>query len=410
MKTVWIINQYGNLPTTGIGGRHYYLSRELVNFGYKVTNISARWSHVIRDHDIARSAPEDEFVDGFRFYRINVPRYRHAHDRKRIINWFIFAFRLRSLPNKLDEKPDAIIYSSPSLIAFFEAYRLAKKFRCKLIFEVRDIWPLTLVELGGFSPKHPFIRLMQWIEDFAYKKSCYVISNLEGAVDHAKSRGLRPEKFYWIPNGYSEKELKSKEPASPEIIRGLEGQRFSVTYTGGIGEANSLDTLVEAAAYLKHRDDIHINVVGSGRLTHELKEMVKSLGLNNFHFWNAVPKSQVQSILQASDACVICWRASYLYKYGLAANKLFDYLYAGRPVINAYSGGYDIVARYKAGLTIPAEDPVALAHAISNFADTDPSILCNMGANGKKAATERHEYTNVALKLVSVLEADGGFS
>lgn len=405
-RKIWIINQYGNLPSIGIGGRHYYLACELSLLGHTVTNISARWSHVIRNNELSQTAPKDEFIDGFRFYRIDVPRYRHAHNKKRVLNWFLFAWHIRNLEKKLGETPEVIIYSSPSLVAYLSAYRLSKKFNATLIFEVRDIWPLTLIQLGGFSPRHPFIRFMQWIEDFAYKKSHHVISNLEGASEHAKSRGLNPKKFTWVPNGYDEKELSYLELASSKILDAIQKQEFSVTYTGAVGQANSLDTLVDAANVLKDRQDVHFNIVGGGMLVHKLIKRTAELGLQNVHFWGAVPKSQVQSILRVSSVCVICWQDSVLYKHGLAANKLFDYMYSGRPIINAYSGGYDIVQRYEAGITVPAGDPVALSGAISKLASMDSSELATLGGNGLKAVRKYHEYSQIVKTLEQVALGD----
>ena len=404
-KKIWIINQYGSLPSTGIGGRHRHLSRELTRLGYKVTLISARWSHLDTDEERSNTAPDIEIFEGFRFIRIPVFKYKHAHDKKRILNWFAFAWRIRRLASTHYECPDVIIYSSPSLIAYLAAYGLAKKHNARLIFEVRDIWPLTLMQIGGFSSKHPFIRFMQWVEDLAYKRSDFVISNIEGAVQHMSERGLSENKFAWIPNGYSEDELNDVEPADYVIANSINAQHFSITYAGAIGEANSLVTLLEAAELVKGNNEIHFNIVGRGRLADELKMKAKHMNLGNVHFYGAVPKKQVQSILRASDACIICWKDTVLYEYGVAANKLFDYLYSGCPVINAYSGGYDLIERYKAGVTVDAENPKALADAILELSQESEKEREGKGRNGKIMVSRYHEYAQIAQRLAKVVES-----
>lgn len=406
MKNIWILNQYGSLPSTGIGGRHRHLSRELVELGFKVTLVSARWTHGTRDENAADNAPELEKFEGFQFLRIPVRKYKHAHDKKRVLNWFSFAWRTRNLRERLGEKPDVIIYSSPSLIGYLTAYRLAKKNKAKLIFEIRDIWPLTLILMGGFSKRHPFIKFMQWIEDFAYKKSDFVISNLEGAAEHAESRGLDPSNFFWIPNGFSKNELEEVDSDKLNIIDAIKEQPFSVTYTGAVGEANSLDTMIEAANLLKDKSSIHFNIVGRGRLYGHLQSKSSELGLDNVHFWGSVNKNQVQPVLQVSSVCGMFQKNMELYRYGVAANKMFDYLYCGRPVINSYSGGYDVISRYRSGVTVPAEDPQALADGIINLSKVSPEALTEMGSNGKKAVVEDHEYQKIALKLKSVLMSE----
>lgn len=402
-KTIWVINQYGSLPATGIGGRHRHISRELSSLGFKVTFVAARWTHGTRDEAAADNAPELEKFEGFDFLRLPVLKYKHAHDKKRVLNWFLFALKLFKVKKKLNERPDIILYSSPSLVGYLSAYILAKKYKAKLVFEIRDIWPLTLIKLGSFSSRHPFILFLQWVEDFAYKKSDFVISNLEGAIEHAKSRGLPSEKFSWIPNGYSESEVKKNKAPSSEIITALNYQPFSITYTGTLGEANSLSTLLEAARELSQNKDIHFNIFGRGRLEDDLKARVCDMGLKNFHFWGALPKEEVQSVLHLSDACVICWKRSSLYNYGVAANKLFDYLYSSRPIINAYSGGYDIVSRYKSGLTVEAEDPIALANAINHLYEMPLDERLLMGSDGVHAVSEYHEYSKVTEKLASII-------
>ena len=219
MKTVWIINQYGSLPSDGLGGRHRHLSRELAKAGYNVTLVASRWTHLTTNDAVSKDAPVMQKFEGFIFYRLPYIKYSHAHDKKRILNWFYFTWNILGIGRRLQQKPDIILYSSPSLIGYLSAYRLARKYKSKLIFEVRDIWPLTLTQLGALSHRHPFILFMQWIEDFAYKKSDFVISNLEGAIEHMKKRGLPAEKFAWLPNGYSEDELGNMEAADDKILR-----------------------------------------------------------------------------------------------------------------------------------------------------------------------------------------------
>lgn len=407
-KAVWIINHYGSLPNTGMGGRPRHLSSELAKSGHKVILISARWSHNTRDTLAAYAAPELEEFEGFHFLRIPVIRYRAAHDKKRILNWLYFSLKLLGVGRKLNEKPDVIIYSSPSLIGFLSAYRLSKRYKAKLVFEVRDIWPLTLIKLGGYSSKHPFIMLLQFIEDFAYKKSDYVISNLQGISEHMETRGILNKKFSWIPNGISPNELDALELAHEEVLASIKAQPFSISYVGALGLANSLDTLIDAAKVIKKHQNIHINIVGRGPLVESLKSRVANLGLSNVHFWGPVPKSQVQSILRVSDASIICWKNAYLYKYGVAANKIFDYLYAGKPIINAYSGQYDLVSRYQCGITVPAESPLSLAKGICELAIMDEAERIKMGASGYHAVTKNHDYRIITEKLNQIICEDLG--
>lgn len=406
MKKVWIINQYGSLPSTGMGGRHRHFSRELTKLGHKVTLVSARWTHGTRDEAAADSAPALEVFEGFRFLRIPVNKYKHAHDKKRVLNWFSFAWRIRKLPQKLDEKPDVIIYSSPSLIGYLGAFRLAKKTGAKLIFEVRDIWPLSLVEIGGFSHDHLFIKFLQWIEDLAYKKSNYVISNLKGVVSHIESRGIVPQNFSWIPNGFSKEELDQEEPAPAEMLAAINSQPFSIVYTGALGAANCIENLIEAASILKSYPDIHFNIVGRGMRGADIRELVKDLDLKNVHCWGSIKKSQVQSVLRSADVCYIGLTKDPLFKYGVSPNKLFDYLYSGRPIVYAIdSGGYRPVSEAAAGIQVKPECPQAVADAVVELFKMPKSEREEMGSRGRKLAMSEYEYGLIAEKLSHIFES-----
>lgn len=398
--TVWIINQYASLPSTGIGGRHRDLARELVKRGHHVTLISARWTHLVHDAKAAEDAPAEELFEGFRFVRIPVRKYAHAHDKMRILNWFSFAWKITGLGRALNEKPDVVLYSSPSLVGFLGAERLARKHGAKLVFEVRDIWPLTFSELGGYSDHHPFIRLLQWIEDRAYRKSDRVISNLPGAVEHMVSRGLARDKFRWIPNGFSRGDVEQRLPLPPEVSDKLPKGTFNICYAGTVGAANALHTLVEAANLLKDDGDISFTIMGHGREKEPLKERVQSMGLMNVHFIDPVPKQMVQSVLQEASVCYLGLTGDSLFRFGVSPNKLFDYLVSAKPIIYGIdSGDYRPVEGFGAGLQIRPEDPEALAGAVRELKSKSPHELEAMGENGRKAAFKYHEYGMLAMKL-----------
>lgn len=330
-------------------------------------------------------------------------RYRHAHDKRRILNWFLFAWRIRRLPKLLDEVPDVVLYSSPSLVGFLGAEYFADRHGAQLVLEVRDIWPMTLVEVGGYSQRHPFIRLLQHIEDRAYRRADRVVSNLPGAVEHMVRRGMERRKFVWVPNGISLHEVEEAEPLPEDVERLIPAGRFIVGYAGTVGAANALDGLIDAADRLRAEPGIAMLIVGNGSAKAGLQADVIRRGLSNVHFIGAIPKKQVQSMLRQFDACFIAWKDSPLYEFGIAANKLFDYLYSAKPILHCYSGAHDPVLAYGAGLTVKAQDPAALAEAILELRDMPQEERAAMGARGRRAVIEHHEYRRLAENLVSAL-------
>ena len=404
MSRICIIYPESSTPQTGMGGRHHYLARELVRLGHDVTVVAARWHHLLRDGVDTDALPAEEMVEGYRFIRIDVPKYAHAHDKRRILSWLVFAWKLPGLRRRLGEAPDTILYSSPHPVGYPGAERLARTCGARLVFEVRDIWPLTLIEIGGYSKRHPFIRVLQWIEDRAYARADRVVSNLEGAVEHMVSRGMDRTKFTWVPNGISLDEVESPEPLPPEVAAQIPGAGLRIVYTGTLGAANALGTLIDAAALLRDLPDVTILLVGQGRERAELEARRDALGLTNVRFLGPVPKPQVQSVLAACDVCYNGMTANPLLRFGVSPNKLFEYLVAGKLVLNSVdSGDFKPVERHEAGRTVAPENPQAVANAIRRIHAMPEAERRRMGENGRRAALAHYDYAQLAQRLEQVL-------
>src|SRR5690554_411495 len=405
-KTVWIINQNASTPETGIGGRHYLLAQELAAKGLNVYLIMASFHHMLHSPVKVSETYSHSRAGKLNIVYVKVPEYSDAHSGRRIRNWFLFAYRLLGLKRFIREKPDAILYSSLSLVGVLSAERLARFYRIPLTFEVRDIWPLTLTEIGGVSPRHPFVWLLQRIEDRAYRVAARVISNLPEAVTHMVQRGMNPEKFEWIPNGVSVGEMEKGEPLDEAFIAKVPQEQFVVGYAGTHGVANALDNLLSAAGLLREYPEIRMVLVGRGKEKEHLQQRACAEHLDNVLFLPAVTKAQVSSVLKMFDVCFIGWKQEALYRYGIGANKIPEYFFSGRPVIHAYSGGADPVEQFGAGLTVPAENPEALAEGILRLYRMSVEQRAAMGEKGRRAVLERYDYARLAAQLEAVLFQD----
>lgn len=394
-KVIWIISQETSTPDTGIGARHYYLAKELVKQGHNVYLILASNTHLLRTPPELDSDYHYEKIEGVNLLWVKMPSYKEAHSKKRVLNWFFFAWKLRRLTKEIKHNPDAILYSSPPLVGFLGAKYLAKKLKASLVFEVRDIWPLTLIKLGGYSKKHPFIRLLQWIEKKAYKEANVVISNLKSSYRHMSLHGMDEDKFAWIPNGFCIDEVKNKQDLDVSVRAQVPEDKFVVGYTGTIGVANALEYLVAAAEMLIDNKDIVFVVVGDGKL----KSQFVAKGLDNMVFIDSIPKAQIQSMLSLFDICYIGWNDDELYQFGIGAQKIPEYLYSGKPVLHSYSGSADPIKEAGVGVTVPAESPNEIAAAILQLFDTSNEERLKMGRNGRRYAMNNLEYARIAQKL-----------
>ncbi|QFU01504.1 Alpha-D-kanosaminyltransferase [Halomonas sp. THAF5a] len=403
-KTIWIINQDASTPGSGYAGRSYYLGVEMARLGFNVCVVAASFCHHLREMPIVDRPVDVENVDGIKFVRIGVPEYSKASSALRAIGWSVFAWRLRLLPKYLKASPDVIVYSSPPLVGYLGAERLAKRFGAKLVFEVRDIWPLTLCEVGGYSPKHPVIRFFQWIERRAYRRSDLVVSNLKYSYKHMVNHGMQKDKFSWVPNGYSESEVSDKIPLDAHVSSLIPKDKFIVGYAGAIGRANNLTTLVEAARLLRNDESIHFVIVGDGEERDSVCEAISLYGLENATIVGRIAKKQVQSMLSYFDVCYIGLKKDPLFRFGVSPNKLFDYMCASKPIIYAVdSGDYNPVGEALAGVKVSPESPEELCEAVSSLSSLSKEDLGKMGLNAKALAEDNYEYSELAKRYSKIL-------
>ncbi|AHI05696.1 glycosyl transferase, group 1 [Bdellovibrio bacteriovorus W] len=332
-----------------------------------------------------------------------MPFYKNAHSKMRIFNEFLFGMRIRKLFCSEFERPDTIFYSSPSIIASGGAQYLARKLNSKFVLDVRDLWPLTLIEMAGYSLKHPAIRLMQHIEIKAYKAADFVTSNWPYAIDYMATQGVAREKFAWIPNGFSQEEFDDSEELSSEFLECFPKGKFIVGYTGTLGTANALDAIIDAATFLKSKEEIAFVIVGNGRERQELLSKISERKLSNVHYLGGVRKKQVPQVLKLFDICYVGFLNISLYRFGSSLTKLPEYFASGKPILYASSSPFQPVRDANAGVTVEAENSQEIANGILKLYGLSEIERKEMGQNGVRVAHREYEYRSLAKKLESVI-------
>lgn len=405
-KTVWIINQYASTLDTGMGGRHYYFAKELAKLGHKVYLIGASYHHLLKNAPKQLADIKIERVDGFNYVWVKVPVYSNAHSIKRILNWFLFSFRLRKLKRKIRDKPDSIVISSPSLIAYLGAKRLSDFYQSRLILDIRDLWPLTLKLLGGYSYKHPFIRFLQYIEDKACREVDFVISNWPYADKHLIDRGLHPTSFRWIPNGFSINEFRSMVSLDDDFLLKVPKDKFIVGYTGTLGKANAIDTLLNVAENLMSNSNIAFIIVGGGKEVSDFQAELRRRNLENVFYMGAVNKIQIPATLSLFDVCYVGFCNNPLYEFGNSLNKLPEYFASKKPIVYSITSPFKPVDIAGAGFTVQAEDSYAISDAILKLYSMPKEERESLGVNGYKYALKEHEYKILAKKVEEVIFND----
>ena len=401
-KNIWIINQYCGSIIHGMNFRSWYFAKELKKKGHSPHIISASFSHLLFKFPATNGRFTFENVEDIPFTWVKVAKYSGSQSIGRVLVMVQFMINLIFFPKKKLQKPDVIIVSSLSPLPIVSAYFWSKKYKAKLLFEVRDIWPLSLIEIGGFSKLNPLVLFFGWFEKFAYIRADKVISVLPNAKPHMESRGMNKDKFIHIPNGFNMEEMKKSKDLDESIANLIPKNKFIVGYTGSLGASNAMEYLIKASNYLKKNENIHFVIFGKGQYLEKLKNNSK----NNVSFLGEIDKSQIQSVISYFNVCYIGWHNHSLYRFGISPNKIFDYMCSGKPIIHSVNTSNDLVHIAKAGLSIQPENPREIANKIIEISKTGNEILKKWGENGKKYVEENHTYSHLTQLLISTITND----
>jgi len=399
-KHITIINQYIGSPYHGMEYRHYYLAKNLIALGYKVTLVSGSYSHLFSKLPKVQKSFIKETIDSIDYIWVKVPRYKSSKSIGRIWNMFCFAYKLHFLKELM---PSTIIVSSPSLFPVKIGKKWANRFGTKYLFEVRDIWPKTLVELSSLTSFHPLIKLMEHYEQYAYESADKVISLLPEAKEHFVSQGMKPDKFVYLPNGIETREEES--PLLPlEIKEKIPIGKFLIGYSGTIGIANNLDYLIDVAETLKDNEDIQFLILGQGGEKKRLMRKMVELDLTNVTFLDPIEKEEIPAFLQMIDVAFISLLPKKIFRFGVSPNKVFDYMRAKKPIIWAIEAGNNLVNDADCGVSVPLDNVMALQKAILKLYRMERGMLEELGENGYKFVQMHHSYEMLAKKLIKIIE------
>jgi glycosyltransferase involved in cell wall biosynthesis len=408
---ILVINHYAGSTRHGMEFRPFYLAREWVRAGHKVQIVAASHSHIRANQPKLVGAVLDETIEGIDYRWYATPAYQ-GNGVGRVKNLLAFMWALWRDARRLAQhfKPDVVIASSTYPMDIWPARRISKLAKAKLVFEVHDLWPLSPIALGGMSPSHPFIRLCQAAENAAYRHADIVVSMLPNVADYVRDKGLEPSRLVIVPNGIAVDDWQTGlgTPLRNDVQQAIEVARVSgcklVGYAGTHGRPNALDTLLDAAA-LMHGEPVQFLLVGDGHDRERLTGRVQSEGLFNVHMFPPIQKSQIPAFLEQIDAAYLGAPRQPLYRFGVSPNKMIDYMMAEVPILYAIEAGNNPVAEAGCGLTVLAEDPKALATAISELCASSPERLKRMGENGKSYALDKHTYAVLSQTFLEAIRS-----
>lgn len=403
------INHYAGSPEYGMEYRPFYLAREWSRTGHRVLIVASSFSHVrscqpVQPTHKPAKTNWGEIIEGIEYVWYKSPRYS-GNSLGRLLNIITFLVLVYFDSPRIVKgfSPDLVIASSTYPMDIWIAKRIARRAGAKLVFEIHDLWPASLIELSGMSPRHPFAKICQKAENDAYRLADVVISILPKVAAHVSAHGLDLRKLSIVPNGISPAEWQVKpqpllNDLQTHIFRERHLGRCIVVYAGAHGEPNALDVLLDASRLLPIGSFSFV-LVGDGHERSRLLRRVDDENLHNVAMFPPIPKAQIPSLLALADIAYIGWQRQSLYRFGIAPNKLMDYMMAGRPILHSVEAGNDPVAEAGCGLTVKPESE-ATAEGLRKLAAKSPIERQLMGQRGRSYVLAHHAYPVLARRFL----------
>lgn len=402
-NNIWYISKYVAPPYAAkVSSRGFLILRSMAEMGRNCILITSDSNHLI-------SAPsfdgkmKDELVAGVTVRWLKTTKYSGARSFGRMLSWLDFEWQLFKMPKKKLPDPDVIIVSSLSLLTILNGLLLKRKYKCKLVFEVRDIWPLVLVSSGGLSTNNPFIVILSWLEKLGYNSADRVVGTMPNLEQHVYNVTGKKKKVDCIPQVIDEGVLADSCPLDQLYVdKYIPKDKFIICHAGSIGADNALETFFDCARAMQDDENIHFLVVGDGYLKQKFLDENKDL--INLTFAPRVEKNQVQSVLDLVDVVYFAVNKSPLWIYGQSLNKVVDYMLSGKPILASYSGYPSMINESGCGFFVPTEDVSALKNEIQRFSKLPSNELRQMGDRGREWILSNRLPVNMAIKYLNIID------
>ncbi len=337
----------------------------------------------------------ERISDKLMIERVKIPELNKNKLLEKLLFFYFFSKRLKGV---LREKGIRLFIAPlmPLLIPY-KTLQLSKKARKPFLFILEDLVPDTWIRRGRFSEKHPFVRLIKKQTKSLLLDSRKVVVIGRDMRDYITETYKVPEEnIAFIPNWANNSE---------KLKRNGEEQEFEVLYGGTIGEAQKLDTLIEAARILQERKvDINIKIVGDGMEKKSLQEIVKRENLKNVQFCELVPEREFRKLMMQTSVLVVTLREE---SKGMSVpSKLYTYLTAGKPILAIVPEGSEIdmeIEEDQFGISVSGNSPELIADAIIKLKE-DKEFRERAGENALKAFETKYNNAIAVNKYYEVIK------
>ena len=400
MKIIYL-HQYFNTPRMKGGTRSYEMARRMVEAGHEVHIVTST-----RELNRNSSGWSLTNEDGIHVHWLTVPYDNKMSYFRRIVAFFQFAIKARR--KAVEIGGDLVFATSTPLTIAIPGVYAKKRLKIPMVFEVRDLWPELPIVMGAI--KSPILKwLARKLEHYAYFNADHVIGLSPGMSEGVKKTGYPNDRISTIPNSCDLNLFDPESNDGSEFRRKFNWlqERPLVIYAGTLGHINGVVYLAELASKVYELNpEVRFLVVGSGVDDDKVRSRALELGVyeKNFFMLESVNKQEIPSIFAAATISTSLF-IELPQMWANSANKFFDTLAAGKPVVINYGGWQkDIICKEQIGEVLPTEANETAAKLVVDLIN-DENRLKACGKNSRSLAEERFSRDMLALQLLETLES-----
>ncbi|MBW1637203.1 MAG: glycosyltransferase family 4 protein [Deltaproteobacteria bacterium] len=402
MKILYL-HQYFNTPAMSGGTRSYEMARRFVQSGHEVHIITTS-----REGDHKSGSWRMEMVDGIHVHWIDISYSNSLSYLQRVRAFVHFAWAGAIKAARVGG--DIVLATSTPLTVALPGIYSSKRLKVPMVFEVRDLWPELPVAVGAL--KNPIlIKAARWLERFAYHNSSHIIALSPGMADGIRATGYLPEKISVIPNSADIKDFQITDDETDIFLR-KHGEIVTgplVVYAGTLGIINGVDYLVDIAAEMIRIDpEVRFLIVGGGKEAAFIEQKAAHLGVLEENLWMLppIPKNEMPALLSAATVATSLF-IDLPEMWNNSANKFFDALAAGKPLMINYQGWHArLLEQSGAGIVVPPGSPekaTLLLHEL--LCSEERLVSAQVGA--RQLAEKKFNRDDLAAELLDILQQTG---
>jgi len=346
-----------------------------------------RWRHV-------------EWIDGIEVIRVKTLITANEGFFLRSLDYISFMFAA-GLAGLLVRRPDIVIATSPQFFCAWGGWFVAACRRRPFVFELRDLWPASIVAVGAMR-RGILIRCLEAIERSLYRRASAIVIVSGAFRAHLSACGVSPERVAVVSNGI-DSDLFSPRAKDSALLSQLNlKDKFVVGYVGTLGLAHALNNLLDAAEQLVERSDIVFLIIGGGAQQASLIRELERRELKNVLLLGRQPRNEIPRYLSLCDLSLVHLKDVAVFET-VIPSKIFEAIGMGLPILLCAPDGEaaDLVRRHGVGQAILAEQPHALAGAVVGLCD-NAAARSKLGEASRRASSlfDRSKQAEIMLDVL----------